>query len=144
LPDAKFFVLGSNPPAEVRALEGGGIVVAGYVEDLAPHFNRCRLSVAPLRYGSGIKGKIATSLGFGVPCVATRMAIEGMGLTDGRETLVADSPKDFADAVVRLYEDQALWSMLSDNGLKFIEQNFSLAAGRERLHSMLMHLRVLH
>jgi glycosyltransferase involved in cell wall biosynthesis len=139
-----FFILGSNLPAEVLTLEGDGIVVPGYVEDLTPYFNRCRLSVAPLRYGSGIKGKIATSLGFGVPCVATQIAVEGMGLTNGREALVADSPAAFADAVFLLYTDESLWSSLSDMGLEFVERNFSLAAGRERLHGMLTRLKVLH
>jgi glycosyltransferase involved in cell wall biosynthesis len=143
LPEAVFLVLGSNPPAEVLSLEGDGITVVGYVEQLPPYFNRCRLSVAPLRYGAGIKGKIATSLGFGVPCVATRIAVEGMGLTDGRETLVADSPEAFADAVVRVYSEESLWSSLSDQGLQFLEREMSLAAGREKLRAMLVHLNVL-
>lgn len=143
LPDTEFLVLGSKPPAEVLALEGGGIHVTGYVEDLAPYFNRCRLSVAPLRYGAGIKGKIATSLGFGVPCVATRIAVEGMGMTDGADVLVADSPQDFAQAVVRLYTDESLWRAISDKGLDFVERNYALAAGRELLRDMLTQLDVL-
>ena len=143
VPEAEFFVLGSNPPAEVLALEGGGIHVTGYVEDLAPYFNRCRLSVAPLRYGAGIKGKIATSLGFGVPCVATRIAVEGMGMTDGEDVLVGDSPEDFARTVVRLYTDERLWRSLSGKGLDFVERNYALAAGRELLRSMLTQLEVL-
>jgi GT2 family glycosyltransferase/glycosyltransferase involved in cell wall biosynthesis len=143
LPEAVFLVLGSNPPAEVLSLEGDGITVVGYVEQLPPYFNRCRLSVAPLRYGAGIKGKIATSLGFGVPCVATRIAVEGMGLTDGRETLVADSPEAFADAVVRVYSEESLWSSLSDQGLQFLEREMSLTVGREKLRAMLVHLNVL-
>jgi glycosyltransferase involved in cell wall biosynthesis len=144
LPDAGFLVLGSNPPDEILALKGDGVTIVGYVEHLSPHFNRCRLSVAPLRYGAGIKGKIATSLGFGVPCVATRIAVEGMGLADGREVLVADSPEAFANAVVRLYSDESLWMSLSDRGLEFIERSMSLTAGRERLRSMLAQLNVLN
>ena len=136
-------ILGSNPPAEVLALKGDGIDVVGYVEDLAPYFDRCRLSVAPLRYGAGIKGKIATSLGFGVPCVATRVAVEGMGLVDGEEVLVADAPSAFADAVVRLHADEQLWSVLSGRGMEFVERNYSLAAGRELLRNMLTQLGVL-
>lgn len=143
LPDAEFLVLGSNPPADVRALEGGGIHVTGYVEDLMPYFNRCRLSVAPLRYGAGIKGKIATSLGFGVPCVATRIAVEGMGMTHGVDVLVADSPEDLAQAVVRLHTDESLWLSVSDKGLEFVERNYALAAGRELLRAMLTQLGVL-
>ena len=143
LPDVEFLVLGSNPPAEVLALEGNGIHVTGYVEDLVPYFNQCRLSVAPLRYGAGIKGKIATSLGFGVPCVATRIAVEGMGMTDGAEVLVADLPEEFAQAIARLHEDERLWLGLSGRGFDFVERSYALDAGRELMRDMLTQLGVL-
>lgn len=137
MPEATFFMLGSNAPERVLALAGNGIVCVGYVDDLAPWFGRCRLSVAPLRYGAGIKGKIATSLGFGLPCVATGIAIEGMSLVDGRDVIAADDPQQFADAVVRVHSDEDLWQSLSDNGLAFVEQHFSLSTCRELIRGML-------
>ncbi len=137
LPEAVFHVLGSHPPAAVQDLAGDRVVVTGYVPDLSPYFNRCRLSVAPLRYGAGLKGKVATSLGYGVPCVASSIAVEGTGLTDGEDVLVADDPRAFAGAVVRLYRDEALWNRLSANGLDFMERRFSFAAGRRELSRLL-------
>jgi GT2 family glycosyltransferase/glycosyltransferase involved in cell wall biosynthesis/SAM-dependent methyltransferase len=137
LPDLEFFIIGSHPPAEVLALEGNGIRVVGYVENLEPYFDRCRLSVVPLRYGAGIKGKIGTSLSFGVPCVATSLAVEGMGLSHGENVLLADSPGAFADTVVRLYQDEALWNHLSREGLAFVSRHYSLETGRERLRDIL-------
>ena len=85
--------------------------------DLAPYFNRTRLSVAPLRYGAGVKGKILTSLSFGLPVVASSIACEGIGLENNIDVLSADEPSDFAASVVRLYTDAALWNKLSANGL---------------------------
>ncbi len=143
LPDTRFFIIGSNAPDEIRSLQGDGIVFVGYVEDIAPYFGNCRLSVVPLRYGAGIKGKIATALGFGMPCIATPIAVEGMGLTDGCDIVVADQPAEFADAAVRLYYDEATWQMLSDNGLAFVEKNYSLANSRTLIAEMLDHLLAL-
>src|SRR5260370_26389744 len=76
-------------------------------------FESVKLSVAPLRYGAGIKGKINLSMGFGVPVVATSLAVEGMALTDREDVLIADEPEDFARAVVELYESEDLWNRIS-------------------------------
>jgi len=110
LPDAVFYIVGSHPAPEVLALEGDGIKVVGFVEDLREVLDRCRMSVVPIRYGAGIKGKIGTSLSYGLPCVATSIGAEGMDLTDGDGVLVADDPSDFADTVVQLYRDSELWN----------------------------------
>jgi O-antigen biosynthesis protein len=140
--DAKLLILGSNPTEAIFAAAHGDdrIVVVGFVADLGDYFNGCRLSVAPLRTGAGIKGKIVTSASYGVPCVATTLAAEGMGLTAGREILVADGAELFADAVVRLYSDGVLWREVSDHALEFMENNFSCTVGKERLRQFLAFL----
>jgi O-antigen biosynthesis protein len=126
LPDVRFHVVGSNPPAELLALQNESIRVTGFVPDLGPLLDRMRLSVAPLRYGAGIKGKIGTSLSHGLPCVATPLAVEGMALTPERDVLVATTPQEFASAVVRAYTDATLWNALSANGLTFVRDQYSL------------------
>ena len=138
VPGLRFRVIGSHPTPEVRALAAlDGVEVVGPVPDLAPYFESCRLSVAPLRYGAGIKGKVVTSLSFGVPCVLTPVAAEGMGLADGREALVADGPEAFAEAVVRLYADEPLWRRVSQASLDFVETHYSRSAGRRHVRDIL-------
>jgi glycosyltransferase involved in cell wall biosynthesis len=137
---SRFLVVGSHPPPEILALRGDGIVVAGHVEDLGALFAACRLSVAPIRYGAGIKGKVLTSMSYGVPCVATTMAVEGGDYRDGENVLVADAPRQFADAVVRAHGDGTLWNRLSDRGLAFVEQGYSLDAGRARIEALVAEL----
>ena len=73
-------------------------------------FGQVRLSVAPLRYGAGFKGKVATSLAHGVPVVGSTTALEGTGLAPGDGFAVADDPAAFARAIVRLHEDEAVWT----------------------------------
>ena len=62
--------------------------------------------------------------------IATACAVEGMHLRDGEDVLVADDPHAFADAVVRLYEDETLWNTIARNGLDSVARNFSLEAAR--------------
>lgn len=124
-PGVRFYVIGSKPPAEIQALAGPDIVVTGYVRDLNPLMDRLRVFVAPLRYGAGIKGKIGTAMSYGVPTVGTTIAAEGMGLEHEHNILVADDAEEFADAVVRLYQDQSLWERLSTKSVEFARQMYS-------------------
>lgn len=124
-PGIKFFVLGSNPPATVRKLNDEGIKLTGFVKDVQPYFTSCRLFVAPLRYGAGIKGKIGHSMAYGLPAVTTSIGAEGMGLIDRENALIADQPRDFADAVIDLYTNEALWHNISTQSIKHIEKNYS-------------------
>ena len=138
IPDITFTILGSSPPDSFRPLaRQDGIRVVGYVADLGEYFDTCTLSIAPLRFGAGIKGKIGTSFCYGVPCVASSVAVEGMGLTDGREVLVADTPAAFAEAVCRLYREQDTWAAMSERGLAFVREQYSLAAGKRKLEHLL-------
>ena len=124
-----FTIAGSHVTPEINDLAGDRIVIRGYVRDLSPLFRKHRLSVAPLRYGGGIKGKIVTSLSFGLPVVATSIAAEGMGLGTDDGVLVADAADRMAEQIFRVYNDGDLWRRLSSNGYLTFQDRFSLAAG---------------
>ena len=133
LPELKFSVIGADPPAEIRALASPAVQILGHVPDVTPIFGSYRLSIAPLRYGAGVKGKINQSLAHGLPVVATKIAVEGMFLKDGDSVMIADQPKDFAAAVIRLYQDQILWERLSSGGMEVMRKYFSFQAARQAL-----------
>jgi SAM-dependent methyltransferase/glycosyltransferase involved in cell wall biosynthesis len=127
LPTATLEIVGSNVSSEIRNLDSPqrGILVRGFVQDLDPVLSRVRLTVAPLRFGAGIKGKVATSLAAGVPCVATPIASEGMEVADGESILVGQSAEEFAAAIVRVHEDAAIWASLSKGGQTVIREHYS-------------------
>jgi GT2 family glycosyltransferase/SAM-dependent methyltransferase len=137
LPDVVFNVVGSRPRHDVLSLACDHVVVTGHVPNVDPYFESCRLSVAPLRYGAGVKGKINQSMAFGVPVVATTVAVEGMHLEHGSDVLVADDPAGFAEAVVAAYTDVELWARLSNNGLANVERHFSPERARAALSAIL-------
>ena len=139
LPEVRLHLVGADPPPQVQAAAArvDGIVVHGQVPDLAPLLDGCRITLAPLRFGAGVKGKINQSMAHGLPVVATSCAVEGMHLHDGEDVLVADDAGDFAAAVVRLYRDGTLWARLSRNGLDNVRAHFSPEAARRTLRQSL-------
>ncbi|MEP7183755.1 MAG: glycosyltransferase, partial [Betaproteobacteria bacterium] len=137
LPGVATTIVGGDVPATVSALAAEDFIVAGHVPDVAPHFTVSRVSIAPLRYGAGVKGKVNLAMSYGLPVVATAAAVEGMHLTSGEDALVADDAAGFADAIVRLYGDEALWSKLSAGGRENIRRHFSRAVAKRALADLL-------
>ncbi len=137
LGDAKFYIIGDKVPPEIVTLAKEKIIIAGLQRDVRPFFDSVKLSVAPLRFGAGVKGKINQSMAFGVPVVATSLAVEGTDLHDREEILVADQPEDFARAVIELYESEQLWNRISENGLKKTRALYSTDAARTKLEFLL-------
>jgi glycosyltransferase involved in cell wall biosynthesis len=140
LPGIQFHLIGSKAPDRVRSLQGNGVVFHGFVKDLEPWLEGCRLAIAPLRYGAGVKGKVNLSMSHGQPVVATPMAIEGLFARNGVDVLVAEAAEDFAEAVVRLYRDESLWNRLSRGGMENVRRYFSVERARENLEAILKSL----
>jgi GT2 family glycosyltransferase len=122
---AELLLVGDNAPPEFAAYSPEGVRLLGYVPEIGPVFARARVFVAPIRFGAGVKGKIGEALSYGLPVVTTTIGAEGMSLRDGEEALIADSPRDFAAAVVRAYRDEELWRRLSDRGHAHVGRHFS-------------------
>ncbi len=137
LPGVTSYLLGSKAPKSVQELGGPGLEFVGFVPEVVPWFERCRLSVAPLRYGAGVKGKINHSMSLGLPVVATTPAVEGMHVTAGEEIVVADGPRAFAEAIASVYRDEALWNRISAAGLENVRRHFSPDAARRAIEETL-------
>ena len=137
-PDARLRIAGNAPGEDVRALGAlPGIEVLGYVQDLRPLYDTSRVSIAPLRFGAGMKGKVGQAMAYGLPVVATPIGAEGMDLKDGRELLVAETVASFADAVLRLMRDDALWLRMQASARTAIESNLSFDVVAARLEKII-------
>jgi glycosyltransferase involved in cell wall biosynthesis len=140
LPDVELTIIGSNMGSKLNDCEVPGVRLAGYVEDIVPHLERARISVAPLRFGAGVKGKVNLSMSYGLPVVATPVAAEGMGTVSGRNILIAGDEAEFAAQVVALYQDKRLWNGLSTQGLELIESRYSVNVAKTALAEVLTSL----
>jgi GT2 family glycosyltransferase len=125
LPQTRLWVVGNAPPPEIVALASQNIIVTGYALYLAPYLESALVSVAPLRFGSGMKGKIGEAMAWGIPVVTTTIGAEGMGLQDGIDALIADTAEDFALRIIRLHQSPELWDSVAQNARKRVEREWS-------------------
>lgn len=137
LPGLRLHVIGQPVPQALREFAAEDFILHGFVADLEPYMDGCRISVAPLRYGAGVKGKVNMAMSYGLPVVATPAAVEGMHVQAGSDVLVAADAEAYAAAVVQLYGDETLWNTLSANGLANVERHFSFDAAKKALSRIL-------
>lgn len=126
VPESQFWIVGSNPPPEVRRLaEIPGVHVTGTVEDIRPYYCRAAVSVAPYRYGEGTKLKVLEAMACGVPVVSTTIGCQGIEARDDEHLLVADAPGDFARRVVGLLQDPKHCAGIGARARALIEQKYA-------------------
>jgi glycosyltransferase involved in cell wall biosynthesis len=125
-PGASFTVVGRNPTQKLRdTAERLGMIVTGTVDDVRPYLEEGSVYVVPLRAGSGTRMKIFEALGMAKPVVSTTVGAEGLALTPGKEFIAADSPEDFAAAVVSLLRSDARRKELGAAGRALVVERYS-------------------
>lgn len=134
IPDARLMLVGSNPTAEVRALETESVRVTGFVsdEELTQLYRRVGVAVVPLRFGAGVKGKVIEALHYGLPLVTTSVGMQGL---DGLDSVVpvSDDLTKIAASIVAIMEDSDYWDALSSGQRAYSRSHFSREAVLEVL-----------
>lgn len=137
LPGVHLTLAGHAPPAEVEALAAADVTVTGWVPEIEPYLARAKVSIVPLRWGAGMKGKIGQAAAAGVPVVTTTVGAEGMALRDGEHVLIADEPQAFSDAIARVYRDEDLWHSLARNAHAHLSEMLGTGAARDAIAAVL-------
>lgn len=137
LPDIELIIAGSKMPLAIRSLQLDRVRVLGYVQDLTHLLRSCRVFVAPLRYGAGLKGKVGMAMASGLPVVTSSIGAEGIRADTGRLMLVEDDPKEFAKCVVQLYTNRRLWAILQRNARAYAKRSYSHEVVRQDLSEIL-------
>src|SRR3546814_5571457 len=108
LPDVKLRIYCSHPPAllDTLAAETKNVVLEGWVPDVGTAYDNCRVFIAPLQSGAGIKGKVIGALAHGVPTVMSPIAAEGIPVAPGEEAMIAATPAEWVDAIATLRSEE--------------------------------------
>jgi glycosyltransferase involved in cell wall biosynthesis len=133
LPQAELHVYGAYPPPKAMALHQPqqGFHLRGWAENAQVVMAQARVCLAPLRFGAGIKGKLADAMAAGTPSVTTQIGIEGMCGDLPWGGLLADESEAFAEAAVRLYQDQNLWHLSRQQGQTILQKFFDRDANTQ-------------
>ncbi len=125
VPGIELLLVGSHMPSEVSNLAAKDITPLGFVPSLESVFERVRLTIAPLRYGAGLKGKVLESMAAGIPCVMTSVAAEGINLPDKLSALVADDPEVLSARIAALCRDETEYQQIAEAGRAHVLANYS-------------------
>lgn len=135
-PDATFTIVGRSPTPAVRRLaDDDGIEVTGRVEDVRPYLRNAAVYVVPLRIGGGTRLKIFEAMAAGRAVVSTTIGAEGLPTENGRHLLLADTPREFADAVLTLLRDPATRSSIETQGRALVTEHYDWSAAAAHLEA---------
>ncbi|MDI6786125.1 MAG: glycosyltransferase family 4 protein [bacterium] len=127
--DVQLYVIGGELPQEIHRYNGSnGIFIPGYVPDLISYIDRCSILVAPLRIGSGIKGKIIEAMMHKRAVITTSVGVEGIGLTHEKDVIIADNTEDFIQGTIKLLREKTLRESLINNALQLVQEQYSKKA----------------
>jgi len=143
LPEAALHIYGAYAPPKARALHqpSAGFHVLGRAEQVDMVMQQARVCLAPLRFGAGIKTKLADAMRNGTPNVTTGIGIEGMGGGLPWAGAVVDDDAAFAEAAVSLYQDRAAWRQAQSNGFEIMHHLFDATANGEALVNRLLQVK---
>lgn len=135
VPEARFVVIGQDPPAELLDLAARDprIEVMGYVPDVRPHVSRAAVYVVPLRVGGGTRLKVLDAMAMGKALVSTSVGCEGLDTVPGRHLLLADKPEAFAAAAVELLRDPARRQELGAAARRLVTDRYAWSTVASRL-----------
>jgi FkbM family methyltransferase len=142
IPSMRLSIVGYGLPNKIIQTLPDSVHYLGQVPDINPWLDSLKLTIAPLRYGAGAKGKVATSLAAGVPCVGTTVAAEGMQLQDGVHMAISNTPEQIANLICEVYENRTMWENLSSGGYLKAKEDFSIESGERRLENLIRHLAI--
>lgn len=125
IPNVKLYIVGSRPPKRIERLSSDSVVVTGYVEDLREYLTMCDVFIVPLRAGSGTRLKILEAMAMRKPVVSTSIGTEGIGAVPGRDIIIADTPEEFAEEVIKLLKNKKLRARIGSNGRKLVETKYN-------------------
>ena len=116
-PEVLLYVVGKQPPVELRkcAKKAGRVVFTGFVQDLDEYFEKCRVFINPVRFGSGIKVKMLDAMYRGLPSVSTAVGAESIKITSGKDYFAAKTETDWVEAISILLNDASIWKQMSVN-----------------------------
>jgi len=137
IPDVRLYIVGKSPAGSVRRLSSlPGVVVTGYVRDILPYFRSAAVYVVPLRVGGGTRLKVLEAMAMQCPIVSTSLGAEGIGISPGKEIVLADDPASFAGAVAGLLRSESDRRSLGLAARSFVKRHFDWRDIVDRLDPM--------
>lgn len=125
VPEAKFFIVGSQPHARLDSLrQRPDVEITGWVSEVKPFLHAAAIYVVPLRMGSGTRLKLLQAMAAGCAIVSTTIGAQGLQVTHKQHLLLANTASDFAKAIIELLENPSERDFLRQNGASYVKMDY--------------------
>lgn len=124
IPETKLYVVGKNPPDEIKNLASKDVIVTGFVEDEREYMAKSMVFIVPLKTGSGIRIKILNALAMGKAVISTSIGCEGIEVQHRKNIYIADTEKEFAQGAIELLKNKDIREGIGEEGLRFIREKY--------------------
>lgn len=142
VPSAFLALVGGNPGRRLKKLEKPDeVVVTGWVPEIEPYVAHAQLTIAPLRVAAGMQNKVALSLGWGVPVVASPAAVGWLEPKGRNFVSIAEDPTGFSRAVVEILQKPIPARSLARRGKNFLLKNYPWAESGRKIDELLKSLK---
>lgn len=124
-PDLKFYIVGKNPSARLKAMADENIIITGRVDDVRPYIKEASISVIPIRVGGGMRVKILELMASGKPIVTSTIGAEGICYTKNKDILIADTENEFVSVLSELLNNSERLKSIGVNARKTVVSLYS-------------------
>jgi glycosyltransferase involved in cell wall biosynthesis len=151
VPDAKFQVVGRNPHARIKRLASPSVEITGTVPSVVDYLRDAAVFVIPLRIGGGTRIKIYEGMAMGKATISTTIGAEGLDVQHGRDIVLADQPKKFADSIITFLKNDEVrqqfeagaaatarqydWSVITERFVEVLQRTIEAADPMARTSS---------
>lgn len=123
VPETHLLITGDHANLPLPSSEN--ITLTGYVDNIKTLIASSSVSIAPILSGGGTRLKILEAMALGTPVVATSKGAEGLEVVDDEHFLLANSPVEYAECVIRLLNDENSHLQLSKNARKLVQERYN-------------------
>jgi sugar transferase (PEP-CTERM/EpsH1 system associated) len=135
--EIKILIAGANPHLRVMVLKSPNVTVSGWVPDIRECYASARIFIAPMQIGTGLQNKILEAMAMKIPCITSPLAFHALGATEGRDILVADSPRGYAEHIISLLENPEKAEKIATSGFEFVRRNFNWETETAKIHQLI-------
>lgn len=118
----------------------GHVNLLGHVNDLVPLYEQKKVFVASTRFSTGIPWKVHEAMAHGIPCVISRLLATQLALEDDVEAMVCDTPQDYIDKTIRLYQDKDVWTTMRRKAFEYMDRDCNVEEFKKLLQASLVEL----
>jgi len=123
-PDIKLLIAGSYPALAVLALRSENIHISGWVDDMRNCYATSKIFVAPMQIGTGLQNKLLEAMSMKLPCITTSLANNALGAKPDEQIILASTPEEFTEKILKLLNYPAEAEALAENGYNFVHQHY--------------------